>query len=175
MRAIRIAYYGITDYLQIVCKWYSIVFAKLTYASPAWWGFTTADHRNRMEGLLRRGSRAGLYNGPTLSQTIEDVDDRLLLSSIMYNEHHLLHRLLPERHHNNYSLKSRRHDLTLSANTDRWNFILKTCISRLLFCTFLSCLVAVWQPTIKIWWWWWWWVMFHSKNVNRNITYTLHI
>ena len=25
----------------------------------------------------------------------------------------------------------------------------------LYFCTFLSCLVAVWQPTIKIWWRWW--------------------
>ena len=68
-----------------------------------------------------------LYNGPTLSQTIEDSDDRLF-SSIMYNEHHLLHRLLPERHHTNYSLRSRRHDLTLSANTDRRN-----CIHRMTF------------------------------------------
>ena len=56
-----------------------------------------------MEGLLGRGRRAELYNGPTLSQAIEDVDDRLF-SNIVYNEHHLLHRLLPESHYTNYSL-----------------------------------------------------------------------
>jgi len=104
MHAIRILrHHGLsTESLQIIFK--VVVVAKLTYASPAWWGFTTADDRNRMEGLLRRGRRAELYNGPTLSQTIEDADDRLF-SSIMYNEHHLLHRLLPEHHHTNYSLK----------------------------------------------------------------------
>ena len=44
-----------TESLQMIFK--AVVVAKLTYASPAWWGFTTADDRNRMDGLLRRGLR----------------------------------------------------------------------------------------------------------------------
>ena len=109
-----------TESLQMIFK--AVVVAKLTYASPAWWGFTTADDRNRMEGLLRRGGRVGLHDGPTVSEIIEDVDDRLF-NSILYNEQHVLHRLLPERHNTNYRLRLRRHDRTLSSNTDRRNFI----------------------------------------------------
>jgi len=67
-----------TESLQMLFK--AVVVAKLTYASPAWWGFTTADDRNRMEGLLRRGGRVGLHDGPTVSQIIEDADDRLFNS-----------------------------------------------------------------------------------------------
>jgi len=32
-----------------------------------------------MEGLLRRGGRVGLHDGPTVSEIIEDADDRLLI------------------------------------------------------------------------------------------------
>ena len=38
------------------------VVARLTYATSAWWGFTTSDDRRRLEGFLRRGIRAGLYS-----------------------------------------------------------------------------------------------------------------
>jgi len=50
--------------------------------SPAWWGFTTADDRNRMNGLLRRGGRVGFYHGPTVTQIIEEDDDRLFNSIV---------------------------------------------------------------------------------------------
>ena len=65
--------------------------------------------------------RVGFYDGPTVTQIIEEADDRLF-NSIIYYEQHLLHRLLPERHYTN-SLRSRRHDRNLLANTDRRNFI----------------------------------------------------
>jgi len=77
--------------------------------------------RDQMDAILRRGERVGLYNGPTITQIIEESDDTLF-DSIMYHEQHLLHRLLPERHYTNYSLRSRRHDCTLLPNTDRRNF-----------------------------------------------------
>ena len=109
-----------TESLQMIFK--AVFVAKLTYASPAWWGFTTADDRNRMSGLQRRGWRVGFYNGPTVTQMIEEADDRLFKSIVFY-EQHLLHRLLPERHYTNYDLRSRRHDRTLLANTDRRNFV----------------------------------------------------
>jgi len=36
-----------------------VVFARLLYAASAWWGFTTAADRQRIEGFLRRGVPAG--------------------------------------------------------------------------------------------------------------------
>jgi len=130
-----------TESLQMIFK--AVVVAKLTYASPAWWGFTTADDRNRMDGLQRRGGRVGFYDGPTVTQMIEEADDRLF-NSIVFYEQHLLHRLLPERNYTNYNLRSRRHDRTLLANTDRRNFvyrmILKICTSLTVILLFFYCI-----------------------------------
>jgi len=74
----------------------SVVVANLTYASFAWWGFTTADDSNRMDGLLKRGVHVGLYEGPTVSQLVEDADNRLFNN--IYYEQHVRHRLLPGLH-----------------------------------------------------------------------------
>jgi len=76
MHALRIllSHWLPTESLQMIFK--AVVVAKLTYASPAWWGFTTADDRNRMDGLLRRGGRVGFYDGPTVTQVIEEADNR---------------------------------------------------------------------------------------------------
>ena len=49
--------------------------AKLTYASSAWWGFTTADDRQRLEAVIRRGIRSRLCNPDqiTLAEMIEQA------------------------------------------------------------------------------------------------------
>ena len=72
--------HGMTDQaLQAVYR--SVVLAKLLYAcaSSAWWGFTTTDDRHRIEAVVRRRVRAGLYpaDGPTAAQLVEDYDDTL--------------------------------------------------------------------------------------------------
>jgi len=40
-------------------------------------GFTTADDRHRIEAVVRRGVRAGLYlaDGPAAAQLVDDYDD----------------------------------------------------------------------------------------------------
>ena len=50
----------------------AVVVAKLLYAASAWWGFTTAADQQRVEAVLRRGVRAGLYEAerPTIAQLI---------------------------------------------------------------------------------------------------------
>jgi len=55
----------------------AVVIAKLTYASSAWWGFTTADDRQRLEAVIRRGIRSRLCNPDqtTLAEMIEQADD----------------------------------------------------------------------------------------------------
>jgi len=39
--------------------------AKINYASPAWWGFTSGDDRGRLEAFYRRCARFGYCNNNT--------------------------------------------------------------------------------------------------------------
>jgi len=78
--------------LQIVFK--SVAVAKLVYAVSAWYGFCTADDRDRLEAVIRRGIRSGLCSADQLSvrELIDDADDSLF-RQLMNNQ------LLPARHH----------------------------------------------------------------------------
>jgi len=38
---------------------FQVVVNKWTYASPAWYGFTSAAHRGRLDSFLRRSDRLG--------------------------------------------------------------------------------------------------------------------
>ena len=83
MHAIRILRSrGVGDaQLQLVYR--AVVFAKLTYASSSWWGFTTASDRQRLEGFLRRGCRQNLYSTdkPSITQIVEEADENLSIAS----------------------------------------------------------------------------------------------
>ena len=72
--------------------------SKLLYASPAWWGFTSATDKQGLEASARRAIRLGLYtaDNPTPSQLAADVDDNLF-TNILHNLHHVLHKLLPDK------------------------------------------------------------------------------
>jgi len=47
------------DSLRIVYK--AVVLSKLLHAAPAWWGFTSAADKQRLEVSIRRAVRSGLY------------------------------------------------------------------------------------------------------------------
>jgi len=96
----------------------------LLYASSAWWGFTNADDRHRIEAVVRRGVRAGLYpaDGPAAAQLVEDYDDALF-SRLLSFEHHVLRGLLPAQSDHDYNLRPRPHNLSLSRAMDHRNFI----------------------------------------------------
>ena len=66
--------------LQTVYR--AVIVARLLYAASAWWGFTTAADRQRIEGFLRRGVRAGYRRAdePTAAQLVEDSDCLLYTS-----------------------------------------------------------------------------------------------
>ena len=69
----------------------TVVLAEILYATPAWWGFTSAADRQRIEAFVRRCVRLGLYRAsdPALTQLIADNDDDLF-RKMLYNEHHVL-------------------------------------------------------------------------------------
>jgi len=47
------------DSLRLVYK--AVVLSKLLHASPAWWRFTSAADKQRLEASIRRAVRSGLY------------------------------------------------------------------------------------------------------------------
>jgi len=101
------------DALEGVFK--AVVIAKLTYASPAWWGFTTAHDRKKMESVIRRGVRFGYCttNQAPLAELAVEADETLF-ENILHNKQHVLHQLLPDRTQSTYNLRSRKHDCSLT-------------------------------------------------------------
>jgi len=92
------------------------VIAKVLYGTSAWWGFTSASDRQRIEAFVGRAKRCGLCQAdpPPVTLPVEDADDKLF-EAVLRNPEHTLHSFLPERRHDNtYSLRPRRHDLMLS-------------------------------------------------------------
>jgi len=77
------------DALHLVYR--STVIGKLFYAVNAWWGFTSAADRHRMEALVKRGVRSGLCaaDTPNLTELIESSDDALL-NRVLCNQDHIL-------------------------------------------------------------------------------------
>ena len=104
------------DALQVVFQ--AIVVNKLSYASPAWWGFASADDQNRLEAFLRRSTKLG-YRGssmPTFASLCDEADERLFYQ-VTNDTRHLLHPLLPPRRNRHYSLRQRMHDFELPDRT----------------------------------------------------------
>ena len=54
--------------------------------ASAWWGFTTASDRQRLEAVIRRAKRSWLCSSdlPSLAELIDSADDELF-HSILYN------------------------------------------------------------------------------------------
>jgi len=102
----------------------AVVLCKLLYASPAWWGFTSAADKQRLEASLRRAVRSGLYaaDDPSFSQLIADMDDNLF-AHIRHNPHHVLYKLLPDKTDHTYNLRTRSHSFSLTVKTDSRNYI----------------------------------------------------
>jgi len=93
----------------------AVVIAKLTYASPVWWGFTTAHDRQKMESVIRRGVHFGYCttNQAPLAELVAEADETLF-KNILHINQHVLHQLLPDKTQSTYNLRSRKHDCSLT-------------------------------------------------------------
>ena len=90
----------------------SMILSRLLYASPAWWGFTNASDRERLEGVLRRSIRSGfcLEDSPTFA-TLCEKSDNDLFSQIRANHSHVLYGLLQTKPACVYTLRERYHKI----------------------------------------------------------------
>jgi len=74
----------------------AVVINKLTHTSPAWWGFASADDRNRLETFLRKCTKLGYRakHSTTFASICDDADCKLF-TRFTGNTQHLLYPLLP--------------------------------------------------------------------------------
>ena len=83
------------------------VVSRLQYASPAWWGFANAGQRERLEGFLRKSTKAGFYpiSSPNFASICDAADDSLF-RSVSSNRSHILYPLLPAKYEKQYNTRS---------------------------------------------------------------------
>jgi len=77
------------------CSVQAIVIDRLSYASPAWWGFVSADDRHRLKAFLY-ADRQNWVTDPTVRQLLYQhlwYADNQLFDRITGNSQHLLHPL----------------------------------------------------------------------------------
>ena len=106
--------------------------SRLLYAAPAWWGFTKAEDRNRLDRFLQRSRRMGYLpdNAPDVSDMVRRAEDRLL-TAVSRNTSHVLRSLFPPVIKRSYSLRPRTHDFVLPPKDDK-NYIPRVLYRRLL-------------------------------------------
>jgi len=85
----------------------SVVISKLTYDAPAWWGFSTSADRQRIESLLRRAARSGLWESATTAEELVDAADERLFWKLRHCRHHVLvlDELLPPESDTQHNLR----------------------------------------------------------------------
>ena len=111
-----------SELLQTVYR--AVIIAKLLYGSSAWWGFSSADDRRRLDAFIHRAQRSGFYpaDQPTIAELVSNADDSLF-HTIRYSPDHVLRPLLPEQNNYSYNLRNRTHNFNLSSQHDSRNFI----------------------------------------------------
>ena len=92
----------------------AVIVSKLTYAAPAWIGFTNKEDLDRLDSFLRRSVRFS-YAPPDQKSFCELVDDQenKLFQSIVSNPDHVLYNLLPPKKHTAYNMRQRVHDFAI--------------------------------------------------------------
>ena len=108
----------------------ALILPKLTYASAAWWGFTSGADRARLQAVLNKATRWGLYDPQ--GKTIEEIclkQDRKLILSVLNNSTHAIYPLLPPIKTTGYDMRKRAHNRTLPLKENSFtekNFICRT-------------------------------------------------
>src|SRR6218665_586325 len=71
--------------------------ASLMYASPSWWGFSSAKDRSRMERLINKLKRSGFLpeSAPSAAALAGEAEQRLF-RAVISDPTHVLQKHLPE-------------------------------------------------------------------------------
>ena len=106
----------------------SVVIGKISYASPAWWGYANAQDKERIESFLRKSKHYGFQpeNSASFSALCDAADDRLMRAIAMADYHVLRqNNLVQLKPPNAYNMRDRKHNFSLpkkSNHLDECNF-----------------------------------------------------
>jgi len=108
------------------------LFSVITYASPAWVGFTSAEDLKRLQATMSRAHRWGLSASPVpvSLQALCDKADLTLFSKVASLGGHVLHSMLPDLQSNTHNLRPRAHPFVLPPTSQS---LKRNFIHRLLF------------------------------------------
>ena len=93
--------------------------SKLLYASQFWWGFTTAQDKQRLEAFLKRARKVNFYDQNLTFAELCSVADSKLFNNIVSNPQHMLANLLPPQNKHTYSTRMNASSRTYQIDTKR--------------------------------------------------------
>jgi len=116
--------------LTNVCN--STLLSRLSYASVAWWGYTSSDDRVRLQAILNKAHRWGFYVKPSIPNFLSvcEKSDSVLFRKVCSTHSHVLHQFLPPPRLHSHNLRARSHNLTLPVNSSHMS---RNFLHRLLF------------------------------------------
>jgi len=134
------------DALNVIYR--AVVIAKVLHAIPAWWRFTAASDRQKLDAFMRCGVRLKFYShdDPTIAELGDELDETLF-TAVLHNDDHVLRYILMDRRNNSYCLRPKCHELNLAIRCNSQNFFqdfcLKTCIN------IFTYLFTIFTPSIR--------------------------
>ena len=94
----------------------AVIVSKLTYAAPAWIGFSTRDELDRLDSFLKKSARFSFAPPDQKSfRELVEVQEEKLFQTIISNPDHILYKLLPPKRQTSYNLRQRTHDFIIPA------------------------------------------------------------
>ena len=120
------------SFFDVCC---ATVVSRLTYASPVWWSFTTAEDRQRLQATVNRAIRWGFYDKTdlTIEQLCAKRDTDLFASKVRNNPVHVLHQFLRPKRVLPYNLRVMGHQRELPDKSgpfaDKTFFLIAYCTS----------------------------------------------
>ena len=112
-----------------VCRATTISY--LTYAAPAWWGYTDACSRLHLQAVIKQINRLRRFGFlPPEFPTHEELCEHMcgkLFRQVLQKKFHVLHQLLPPEKVTPYALRPSAHHRIISRadNKFRRNFIIR--------------------------------------------------
>jgi len=101
---------------------------KVCYSSSAWWGFTTAADRQRLNAFIRRCKRQGYFATDLELENVIAEADETLFQKILRNTSHVLAPLLTDKVNTKYQFRHRKHNRQIipkASSLRSFNFIIR--------------------------------------------------
>ena len=106
----------------------AVAINKVCYSSSAWWGFTTAADRQRLNAFIPRCKRQGYCATDLELENVIAEADETLFQKILRNTSHVLAPLLTDKVNTKYQFRHRKHNRQIipkASSLRSFNFIIR--------------------------------------------------